>query len=146
MPVAPPASPAKRYALPPRLYAAEAMPADPALLCYDGSEPAKRAIRSAGELLHGGPALVLTVWEPYRPHLLAPVSGTIAVASGLAKEYDDASVEVATKTAEEGVELAAAAGFDAQPLVAHGRPKDAIVEAAEEHQARAVVLGSHGQG
>ena len=89
---------------------------------------------------------MLTVWEPYRPHLLAPVSGTIAVASGLAKEYDDASVEVATKTAEEGVELAAAAGFDAQPLVAHGRPKDAIVEAAEEHQARAVVLGSHGQG
>jgi nucleotide-binding universal stress UspA family protein len=122
------------------------MPSGPALLCYDGSEPAKRAIESAGELLHGGSALVLTVWEPYKPPLLAPVSGTIAVASGIAKEFDEAAVELATKTASEGVGIAAAAGFEAKPLIVHGRPKDAIVDAAEQHDARVVVLGSRGQG
>src|SRR3954464_15377223 len=118
------------------------MPSGPALLCSDGSEPAKRAIESAGELLQGGTALVLTVWEPYKPSLFSPVSGTIAVASGIAREFDEAAVELAAKTSEEGVAIARAAGFDdAQPLVVHGRPKDLIVEMAEEHHARVVVLG-----
>jgi nucleotide-binding universal stress UspA family protein len=123
------------------------MPDGPALLCYDGSEPARRAIEAAGELLKGGPALVLTVWEPYRPSLLSPVSSTIGVASGIAKEFDEVSVDIATKTAEEGAGIASAAGFeDVKPLIVHGKPRDAIVEAAEEHNARIVVMGNRGQG
>ena len=35
-----------------------------ALLCYDGSEPAKFAIAKAGELLAPAPALVATAWQP----------------------------------------------------------------------------------
>ena len=33
------------------------------LLCYDGSESARRAIERAGVVLMEGPAIVLTVWE-----------------------------------------------------------------------------------
>jgi nucleotide-binding universal stress UspA family protein len=116
------------------------------LLCDDGSEPARRAIAAAGELLGGGPALVLTVWEPYKPGLFQAVGGTIALASGLAKEFDEVSLRMANECAAEGVKAAAAAGFDATPLVVRGRPRDAIVDAAREHRARAVVVGSRGQG
>ncbi len=35
--------------------------AHPLILCYDGSEGARRAIGHAGALFSGGPALVLTV-------------------------------------------------------------------------------------
>jgi hypothetical protein len=33
------------------------------LLSYDGSDAARRAIERAGQLLGGGEAIVLTVWE-----------------------------------------------------------------------------------
>lgn len=122
------------------------MPAGPALLCYDGSNPARHAIEVAGELLGGGPAVVLSVWEPFTPSLLAPVSGTVALATGLAKEFDEISVDLATKCADEGVTAATAAGFDGTPLVVHGKPRDVIVKAAEAHRARAVVMGNRGQG
>jgi nucleotide-binding universal stress UspA family protein len=119
----------------------------PAILCYDGSDEARRAIEVAGELLGGGPAVVVTIWEPYGPTLLAPVSSTIGVASGLAKEFDEASVELARKTADEGVAHAVAAGFeDPEPLIAHGKPRDAIIEAAEGHGGRVIVMGNRGQG
>jgi nucleotide-binding universal stress UspA family protein len=119
----------------------------PSLLCYDGSDEARHAIGVAGELLKGGPAVVVTVWEPYGPSLLAPVGSTIGVASGLAKEFDEASVELARKTADEGVSRAAAAGFeDPRLAIAHGKPRDAILEAAEEYGAAVIVLGNRGQG
>ena len=119
----------------------------PAILCYDGSDEARRAIEVAGGLLGGGPAVVVTIWEPYGPSLLSPVGSTIGVASGLAKQFDEASVELARKTADEGVAHAAAAGFDdPQPVIAHGKPREAIVEAAKEHGGRVIVLGNRGHG
>lgn len=121
-------------------------PTGPVLLCYDGSDAARRAIETAAELLQGGSALVLTVWEPFRASLLSPIGSTIGVASGMAKEVDEASVAVATRTAEEGVSIAATAGFDPQPVIGHGKPRDAIVEAAQQHGARVVVMGSHSHG
>jgi nucleotide-binding universal stress UspA family protein len=119
---------------------------DPALLCYDGSDEARHAIEVAGGLLKGGPAVVLTVWEPYSPSLLAPVGSAIGVASGLAKQFDEASVALARKTADEGVGHAADAGFeDPQPVILHGKPRDAILETAEEHAAAVIVMGNRGQ-
>jgi|SRR4051794_11745964 nucleotide-binding universal stress UspA family protein len=123
------------------------MAGGPAMLCYDGSDEARHAIEAAGELLKGAPAVVVTIWEPYGLSLLAPVGSTIGVASGLAKEFDEASVELARKTADEGVVHAAAAGFEKPtPAIAHGKPRDAILEAAEEHGARVIVMGNRGQG
>src|SRR5689334_14476802 len=121
-------------------------PTAPLLLCDDGSEPARRAIASAGELFGGGRALVICVWEPYKPGLFQAVGGTVALVSGLAKEFDEVALKTAGECAREGVEAANAAGFDASPLVVRGRPSAAIVEAARERGARAVVMGNRGQG
>jgi nucleotide-binding universal stress UspA family protein len=118
----------------------------PVLLCDDGSDAARRAIAAAGELFGGGPALVISVWEPYKPGLLEAVGGTVALASGLAKEFDEIALRVAGECADAGVEAARAAGFDATPLVVRGRPREVIVDAAREHGARAVVMGNRGQG
>ena len=119
----------------------------PALLCYDGSDDARHAIQAAKDLLTPGPTIVLAVWEPYSPSLLAPVRSTLSVASGLAKEFDEASVDLARRTADEGVRIAVEAGFeDPKPLIVHGKPRDAIVEAAEEHGAHVIVMGNRGHG
>src|SRR4051794_12875171 len=124
----------------------DAMATSPVLLCDDGSTAARRAIAAAGELLGGGPALVVTVWEPYKPGLFQAVGGTVALASGLAKEFDETALRLARECAGDGVKAASAAGFEATPLVVRGRPREAIVAAAREHEVRAVVMGSRGQG
>jgi nucleotide-binding universal stress UspA family protein len=122
------------------------MPGAPALICYDGSGPARHAIDAAGALLGGGAALVLTVWEPFAASILEPVGSGVAFATGLAKDFDEASAQLAGEWANEGVEAAARAGFEAAPLVLRGRPRDVIVQAAQDHNARAVVMGNRGQG
>ena len=35
------------------------------LICYDGSPDSRAAINSAGQLMPGETATVLTVWEPF---------------------------------------------------------------------------------
>lgn len=135
----------------------------PALLCYDGSDPARRAIEHAGRLLGGGPAVVLTVWESIGSAVLrhgAPLPGAVgresrALAEEVIGELDSGTAQRAQATAEEGAEIAAAAGFDARPegLRALARTAErgkitvwrAILDFAEEHDARVVVLGSRGR-
>jgi nucleotide-binding universal stress UspA family protein len=123
-------------------------PAAPALLCFDGSPDAAEAIAVAGELLGPRAAVVLTiwepvsVWEPFDPGAIvsAGVSRLGAEALGL----DDIARELAQSTADHGVELAGAAGFDARARVAGGKTWRAICEAAEEIDAAAIVVGARG--
>ena len=94
----------------------------PALLCYDGSDHAKRAIEQAAAVLGGGPALVLCVWESVGSLLMRhPVPG-----EGVGRDLRETSEDVvgalnegvtkaAEATAAEGAELAGAAGFEARP-------------------------------
>src|SRR5436305_10243202 len=120
------------------------MPAPPALPCDDGSPGARRAIGVAGGLLGGGPAVVLTVWQPLGLSLLAPVSGTIARASGIGGEFDEVAANAASECAAQGVELARASGFDPVATALDGRPREVIVETAQRQSARVIVLGSRG--
>jgi nucleotide-binding universal stress UspA family protein len=110
------------------------------LFAYDGSDPAKSAIREAGrQLTSGRRGIVLSVWEPLASH---PLAGD-AAAWGLLEDDFDAE---AAKVAEEGAGLARAAGFDAAPLADTGNPVwERIVEAAAAHDAEIVVMGSHGR-
>jgi nucleotide-binding universal stress UspA family protein len=134
----------------------------PALLCFDGSDGARRAIERAGALLGGGPALVLTVWESIGSAVLrhrAPLPGQIgretrAIAEDVIEELDASTATAAEATAAQGAEIAAAAGFDARPearraiarAAEHGETTvwHAILEYADEQDARVVVLGSRG--
>ncbi|MEO6858925.1 MAG: hypothetical protein ABI323_10100 [Solirubrobacteraceae bacterium] len=80
-------------------------PADPVIICYDGSEDAKHAIDRAGILFSGRRALVLTVWQP------TAGLGSFAWAGATASmvdffALDRAAAEDAGAVAHEGVRLA----------------------------------------
>jgi hypothetical protein len=88
----------------------------PVLFAYDGSDHAKAAIEQAGQQLRTGrSALVLTVWQPLQ-------SIPFAQLAVIPDEVAEAMAEEARQTAAEGVGLAKAAGFDAEPLVEVGAP------------------------
>ncbi len=135
----------------------------PALLCYDGSDAARRAIESAGALLGGGNAVVLTIWESLGSamvHRGLPLPGELGrdvreLSSDVIDTIDSGIVQAAQATAAEGAEVAAAAGFDARPeaqrAVARTAERDevtvwrAILDAADAEDARVIVLGSRGR-
>ena len=112
------------------------------LFAYDGSDFAKSAIAVAGRELKGDrSAIVMTVWGPLEG---VPFGSTVS--RGINEEVDRGLVEEATRVTEEGVELAKAAGFDATSHVERGDPIwKLIVDAADQHDAAVIVLGSHGR-
>jgi nucleotide-binding universal stress UspA family protein len=115
------------------------MAANPVLFAYDGSELAALAIEEAGrQLAPGREALVLCVWQPADVGFV-PVDGQHLDAQN-AGEVE----EVARRTAEHGAELAERAGFRARGFAVKSAPTwKGIVEAAGEHGADLIVLGSH---
>ena len=135
----------------------------PALLCYDGSDGARHAIERAGVLLGGGSAIVLTVWESlgsavlrYGPGGFGSVAKEVReISEEVVEEIDAGTAEQATATASEGQEVAAAAGFEAEPLARRALARaaernevtvwNAIVDIADERDAAVVVLGTRGR-
>ena len=120
----------------------------PALLCFDGSENAALAIAEAGRLLRPRPAVVLTAWEPvatWEPYdpatvLTAPMLRLASDALGM----DRIVRELAEQKADNGVELAREAGFQAPAHVVEGKAWRLICDAAEELDAEPIVLGARG--
>jgi nucleotide-binding universal stress UspA family protein/MFS family permease len=129
-------------ALPHRHEASEPDTAGPVLFAYDGSRLAKLAIAEAGRQLSAGRhALVLTVWRTFNVGFLPEPGAEFDAACA------DAVGEAAEQTAAHGAELAAAAGFSAQPLAVQGTPAGkALNEAADEYHASLIVLGAHRRG
>jgi nucleotide-binding universal stress UspA family protein len=117
----------------------------PLLLCYDGSEPAKRAIAEASRLFRARSALVLHAWESWvaRAPALAGASSTV---QGTAAELDEIADEQSEERTTAGVELAQRHGFEAAGLSgrASGPAWRVVLESADEHSCAAIVLGSRG--
>jgi nucleotide-binding universal stress UspA family protein len=117
----------------------------PLLLCFDGSDDARRAIKRAGALFAGRRALVLTVWQP-----IADLDGfawTGATESSVdVVGLNRAAAEDGARVADEGARLALEAGLNAEPLAveASGSVWHTIVEMADRHDAAAIVMGSRG--
>jgi nucleotide-binding universal stress UspA family protein len=113
----------------------------PVVFAYDGSDLASHAIAEAGRLLEAaGDALVVTVWQPFDVGFL-PVAGL---------EFDAAQIAdvraAAAQTAASGAELAEAAGFRAESVEIEKSPTwKGIAKIADDHDARLIVLGSHGR-
>jgi nucleotide-binding universal stress UspA family protein len=120
-------------------------PTHPVILCYDGSPEAARAITYAGEMFRDGPALVVTVWQPGSGLGSLAWSGATDRMENFVTR-DRAAAEEAGRLAEEGVRIARRAGMGAKalPIEAAGPVWKTIVEAADEHGAAAVVMGSRG--
>jgi nucleotide-binding universal stress UspA family protein len=113
----------------------------PVVFAYDGSELAQHAIDEAGRLLEaGGEALVVTVWQPFDVGFLPAVG----------PQFDAAQIAdvraAAARTAAAGAALAEAAGFRVQSAEIEKSPTwKGIAEVADAHDARLIVLGSHGR-
>jgi nucleotide-binding universal stress UspA family protein len=120
----------------------------PILLCYDGSTDASAAIELAAQLTGGGRAIVLYVWLPPSALMLAGriVADDHPLAPAIA-EFDARTREEAERIAAEGTEVASKAGFEATPLTERASRGvwRAIIKVADEQDARAVVVGSHGR-
>jgi|tagenome__1003787_1003787.scaffolds.fasta_scaffold20976631_5 nucleotide-binding universal stress UspA family protein len=115
----------------------------PAVIAYDGSDHAKRAIEQAGaELRTPRKAVVVSAYQPLealafwgRPSAIVP------------EELIEEAGQEAAKTAAEGAELASSVGFDASPMTREEeRTWKGILDAAKEAGAGIIVLGSHGRG
>ncbi len=120
------------------------------MLCFDGSGDAAAAIAKAGELLGPRPAVVLTVWEPVR--VWEPSDPATIISAPLDRllgeelDLDGTVAELARDKAEHGAALARAAGFEATARVARGKTWEAICRAADELDAKPIVIGSRGLG
>jgi nucleotide-binding universal stress UspA family protein len=116
---------------------ADAQRRGPVLLAYDGSDHAKNAIEKAGDLLSERSALVLNVWHSW-------VTEVPVYLPGVAPEFDEIAAGLSADCADEGVGLAAAAGFDPKPLSVSTlrSPWHAVLDAVKQHDASVVVLGS----
>lgn len=120
----------------------------PVLLCFDGSADAGTAITSAGGLLGPRSGVVITVsepirlWEPYDPATIIDVPAGKLAARVL--ELEEITDELVQQQVNRGVELARAAGFDAQGCLRHGKAWRAICDVAEELDAALIVLGARG--
>jgi nucleotide-binding universal stress UspA family protein len=141
----------QRFGLPLTSYAVDAQghtsSADgPLILCYDGSEDARHAIRRAGGLFAGRRALVVTVWQP----TAAPGGlGFAGETAGLVDLFalDRAAAEAGGRVAEEGARLAREAGLLAEPVAvqAAGPVWKTIIEVADRDDAATIVMGSRGR-
>jgi nucleotide-binding universal stress UspA family protein len=122
----------------------------PALIAFDGSAAARQAVAAAAALLKPRPTLVLTVWEGALLHAaVAPppdVAMTPAVDPSTMLTFDETLRGHAERVSNDGAELARSLGLDAQPLTMAdvGDIARTIAEAAREHRAAMIVVGSRG--
>jgi nucleotide-binding universal stress UspA family protein len=118
----------------------------PLILCYDGSEDARHAIRRAGELFAGRRARVVSVWQP----TAAPGGlGFAGETAGMVDLFalDRAAAKAGDSVADEGARLAREAGLLAEPVAVQGAGPvwKSIVELADRDNAATIVMGSHGR-
>jgi nucleotide-binding universal stress UspA family protein len=116
----------------------------PLLIAYDGSPTARTTIDTAAHLHPGATAVVLYARQPLES-LAAHLEGHPALED--LRGVDQASLDASERLAAEGAELARKAGLTAEPRVAStmATAAEAIIDAAQEMQARLVVIGSRGR-
>jgi nucleotide-binding universal stress UspA family protein len=120
----------------------------PVLFCFDGSDGAANAIRSAACLLSSREAIVLSVAVPAEeefPH--NPMGEIVGKLSRLYREWSEYAAELAVTQAQGGVQLASEAGLaGARALTATGKPAPTILRVADENDAALIVIGSRRYG
>jgi nucleotide-binding universal stress UspA family protein len=120
------------------------------LICYDGSDDAKAAIKHLGTVLPGAPATVLTVWEPFSDASSGSPRGRLSPLAVITNVGDanDKMLAQAREVAAEGTKLANEAGLKAEPATEEQGESvgEAILSAGDKLDADAIVIGSRGLG
>jgi len=120
----------------------------PVLFCFDGSDGAREALKSAGELINRPvDAVVLTVWETVATRLALAGAFAAGLTTGGA-DLDTEEESNAESVAEEGARRANEHGYRASPLVKESFDGIArtILEVADDLSARVIVCGQRGRG
>ncbi|HYN18072.1 MAG TPA: universal stress protein [Actinomycetes bacterium] len=101
---------------------------------YDGSECARAALSQAVELarLFGTKVVIAFAYEP--PAIGAEMS-----------DHRHALEDRGKALTQEALQLVAGSGVEASAAVVDARPADGLLALAEEHQARMIVIGTHGE-
>jgi nucleotide-binding universal stress UspA family protein len=101
---------------------------------YDGSDCSKEAVRVAVEVgnAYGDKVIIAFGYE------VNPLMGEV-------KDYREALKELATKRLTEATALAAGATVDVEAVIVERKPADALVALADQHDARVIVVGTHGE-
>jgi nucleotide-binding universal stress UspA family protein len=101
---------------------------------YDGSDCAKAALQTAIEVgkAYGEKVTIAFGYE------VNPVAGEV-------KDYAEALRELAHKRLEEAGELAASYDGQVDGVMIENSPAKALVELADERDARLIVVGTHGE-
>ena len=127
------------------------MASGPIVIGFDGSPASEHAIHEAAALLGSRPALAVVVWEAGAAFEMAemPPAGTLTPAPidmRTAGELDQAMSERAQHLAQHGAKLASDVGFEAEGLAVADEVTvaETLVRVANERDAQAIVLGSHG--
>lgn len=120
---------------------------NPIVVAYDGSDGARAAIDRCAELVSPRPVIVISVWSSLAS---AARAGMVAVPADVAHEacekLDRGAEQRAAALAEEGAERLRQLGMEATAIAVCGEWNTwtSIVDAAEEHDAALVVVGSRG--
>lgn len=126
------------------------------LIGYDGSLDAQAAVDHTATLMPGAQTTVLTIWRSFEPGLEyhGGLEGATMYKGPLGHgpqdldfaNWDEMLEAAALAKATEGAERATRAGLQATPQVAKQRASvaDALIDAADELDASAIVLGSRG--
>lgn len=124
------------------------MPCDLMLIAYDGSDNAKRAIQYAGRFLAAERAVVLTAWEPMvrQAARMSGLSGVMQPDWVPDEDIEDVALSDAKAINGEGLELARAAGLNAESRTEECTSTiwNAIVDTADELDVDIIVAGTRG--
>ena len=109
------------------------MDSAPMLICYDGSEGARRAIGSAVELFGHRRAVVVNVAPPLT------TAEALATIDTITPPFEEQNLDQAAALAEEGAVIAREAGLTAEARGELGAPTwEGVVAAADEIDAAVI--------
>ncbi len=127
------------------------MHSGPVLIGFDGTRAALHALDEAAPLLTEQRVLVVVVWEAGRAFDLTEnasfafdnPAGSLDLSGAFAA--DQAASEAAVRLANRGAQLAVSLGLKAEGLAVadDATVAETLVRLAEQHDARAIILGSH---
>jgi nucleotide-binding universal stress UspA family protein len=122
----------------------------PALIAFDGSEPAAEAIGALAALLPGATVVIALVRGPALNLEHAAVTRAalpVEVVAAAVRAHESAAAAAAQRIAERGVAIARKAGLDATAAVVEsGTAWRGLCAVADAQGAGVIVCGSRGQG